>query len=125
MKTHLQFFVAAVCLVVLNACATSPAGGSASLAGTWTNSFGTVWTIKPDGTFEVDRNHNGKIDIRGSYSIKGDTFTTERNEGKIAKGCEGPGVYKFNRSGDNLSFTLISDKCKDRKKNVLSPWHKK
>jgi len=88
MKVHLRFFVAAVCLVILNACATSPAGGSASLASTWINSLGAVWTIKPDGTFEVDRNHDGKIDIRGSYSIKGDTFTIEHIEGKISKGCD-------------------------------------
>ena len=100
-------------------------GKSASVAGTWTNSLGTVWTIKSDGTFEVDRNHDGKVDIRGSYSIKGDTFTIEHNEGKVPKGCEGPGVYKFSRTGDNLSFNLVSDECKDRKKNVTSPWHKK
>ena len=95
MKVHLRFFVAAVCLVILNACATSPAGGSASLASTWTNSLGAVWTIKPDGAFEVDRNHDGKIDIRGSYSIKGDTFTIEHIEGKISKVVKVPAFTRL------------------------------
>lgn len=106
---------------LLSACATSPRGGS-PLVGTWTNSLGTIWTINADGAFEVDRNHDGETDIRGTYSVSNDTLTIERNEGKIPEGCDGPGVYKFARTGNNLTFTLVSDTCKDRKKNVLSPW---
>ena len=126
MRIYLQMILAVVGLVFLNACATAPDRASTSLAGTWTNSLGTVWTIKPDGSFEVDRDHDGKTDIRGTYTIAGNTFTVEGNEGKIPKDCEGKGVYSFQRTGDNrLAFTLVSDACKDRKKNVLSSWHLK
>jgi hypothetical protein len=124
MKRQLRIALAGVSLVLLYGCAT-PGRGGAALAGTWTNALGTIWTINADGTFEVDRNHDGKIDIRGGYSVKGDTFTIEHNEGKVPKKCEGPGVYKFQHEGNNLTFTLVSDDCKDRKKNVLSPWHMK
>ena len=124
MKTYLRYILAGVSFAALCGCANMPGMGAKSVAGTWTNSLGTVWTIKPDNTFEVDRYGKGKTDIRGTYAIKGDTFTITGNEGKIPKGCEGQGVYKFSRKGNDLTFTLVSDTCKDRKKNVLSPWHR-
>ena len=46
--------------------------------------------------------------------------------GKTPKGCNGLGVYKFSRPNENtLTFTLVSDTCKDRKRNVLLAWHQK
>jgi hypothetical protein len=125
MKTSVRYVLTTLSLAALCGCAGMGGMGGKSLAGTWTNSLGTVWTIKPDNTFEVDRDHDGKTDIRGTYAIQRDTFTVTGNEGKIPKGCEGQGVYKFSRKGNDLTFTLVSDTCKDRKKNVLSPWHMK
>jgi hypothetical protein len=126
MKTSLRYILAAVSVAALWGCANMPGMGAKSLAGTWTNSLGTVWTINADNTFDVDRDHDGKIDIRGGYTMKGDNFTITHNEGKkVSKDCEGQGAYKFNRKGNDLTFTLVSDDCKDRKKNVLSPWHMK
>jgi hypothetical protein len=125
MKTYLQILLTIGSLALLNACATSSGGGPTSLAGTWTNSLGTAWTIKRDGTFEVARSGSSEPEIRGTYSVNGDTFTIEHNEGKIPKGCKGKGVYKFHRAGNDLTFTLVRDTCKDRKKNVLSSWHMK
>jgi hypothetical protein len=115
--------LAGVSLVLMSACATAPHSGPAALAGTWTNSLGTAWTMKTDGTFEVV---NPKRHIWGKYAVAGDTVTIQETGGKTAKGCEGPGVYKFRRTGDNtLTFTLVSDTCKERKKNVLLAWHQK
>jgi len=127
MKTYLRYILAGTSIAVLCGCANMPGmAGGKSLAGTWTNSLGTVWTINANNTFTVDRDHDGKIDIRGTYAMQGDTFTITHNEGKkIAKNCDGPGEYKFKHAGNNLSFTLVHDTCKDRKKNVLSPWTKK
>jgi len=125
MKTPLRYILAGLSLTALYGCASFTGAGAKSLAGTWTNSLGTVWTIKSDNSFDVDRDHDGKTDIRGTYTIQGDTFTVTGNEGKIPKGCEGQGVYKFSRKGNDLTFTLVSDTCKDRKKNILSPWHMK
>jgi len=120
----LRIILAGVLLVFMNACATTTArSGPAALAGTWTNSLGTVWTMKADGTFEVV---NPKRHIWGKYTIAGDTVTIQETGGKTAKGCKGPGTYKFSRPNENtLTFTLVSDTCGERKKNVLLAWHHK
>ena len=118
-----RIILAGVLLVLVNACATTARSGSAALAGTWTNSLGTVWTIKADGTFDVV---NPKRHIWGKYTIAGDTVTIQETVGKTAKGCKGPGTYKFSRPNENtLSFKLVSDTCGERKKNVLLAWHHK
>jgi hypothetical protein len=119
----LRIILAGVLLVLVNACATTARSGPAALAGTWTNSLGTVWTIKADGTFDVV---NPKRHIWGSYTVAGDTVTIQERGGKTAKGCKGPGTYKFSRPNENtLTFTLVSDTCGERKKNVLLAWHQK
>ncbi len=64
--------------------------------------------------------------IWGTYTVAGDTVTIQETGGKTAKGCKGPGAYKFKRPNQNtLTFTLVSDTCKERKKNVLLAWHQK
>jgi len=125
MKTQLSFRI--ICtgalLAVLGACATYAPAGSGPLVGTWTNSLGAVWTIKADNTFDVV---NPKRHIRGNLTIAGDTVTIQETGGKTAKGCKGPGVYKFSRTSANtLAFTLIKDSCKERIKNVTIAWHRK
>jgi hypothetical protein len=119
----LRITLAGVLLLFLNACATNVPSGQGPLIGTWTNSLGTVWTVKPDGTFDVV---GGKRHIWGNYTVAADTVTVQETGGNTAKGCHGPGVYKFSRTGDSmLRFTFVSDTCKERKKNVLLAWHKK
>ena len=128
MKTQLSFRIifAGVLLALLNACATYSRSGSAALVGAWRNSLETVWTIKTGGTFDVDLTHDGKRDLWGNYTVSGDTITIQETGGKSPKGCHGPGVYKFSRTGENtLTFMLVSDACKERKKNVLLAWHRK
>jgi hypothetical protein len=122
-KSSLRVLFAGIFLVLLSACATSSRSGAPALAGTWTNSLGTVWTIKADGTFDVV---NPKRHIWGSYTVAGDTVTIQETGGKTAKGCQGAGVYKFSRPNENsLTFTLVSDTCKERIKNVTVLWHQK
>jgi len=124
----LQIIFAGVLLVLVNACATAPKSGPSALVGTWTNSLGTVWTIKSDGTFDVDRNNDGKRDIWGTYTVAGDSITIQETgrTTPIPKDCKGPGVYKFSRpDASTLMFTLVNDSCALRKKNVLLAQHKK
>ena len=126
MKTQsfLRIILAAVFLSFLNACVSTAPSGPATLAGIWTNSLGTVWTIKPDGTFDVLI--HGKHHVWGNYTLAGDTITIVGVGGAVPKGCKGPGVYKFSRPDKNtLTFTLVSDACKTRRHEVPLPWHLK
>src|SRR4029077_3383838 len=125
MKTQLSFrmFVTSVLVGLLSACATYPTSGPAALVGTWTNSLGTVWTIKADNTFDVIV---AKHHLWGTLTVAGDTVTIQETGGKPAKLCSGPGVYKFARnSQDTLAFTLVKDRCKQRIKNVTLAQHLK
>jgi len=54
--SFLQLLFASALIALVGSCATTSRSGPAALAGTWTNSLGTVWTMKADGTFDVDRN---------------------------------------------------------------------
>jgi hypothetical protein len=126
-QPFVRIIFASVLLVFLNACATTPRSGPAALAGTWTNSLGTVWTINADGTFHVVAT-KPKAQIWGTYTVAGDTVTLQetRRSGRIPKQCSGPGAYKFSRPNENtLTFVLVNDACKPRIKNVTLPWHQK
>src|SRR5881275_2547881 len=119
----LQLIFASALIVLVGSCATTSRSGPAALTGTWTNSLGTVWTMKSDGTFDVV---NPKRHIWGNVTVSGDTVTIQETGGKAAKGCRGPGVYKFSRLNENtLTFTLVNDACGERKRNVLLAWHQK
>src|SRR6266576_2000102 len=112
LQPSLRIIGAAALLTLLGACATMPSG-PAALAGTWTNSLGTVWTINADGTFHIMSN-KPKAEIWGNYTVASDTITVQetRHVGSIPKNCRGPGVYKFSRPDRNtLSFALVSDPC--------------
>ncbi|MEA3187513.1 MAG: hypothetical protein QOD99_1343 [Chthoniobacter sp.] len=120
----LRYLPIALLGLLLAGCALFPHEHN-KLAGTWTNSLGTVWMIHPDGTFDVDLDHNGSRDAWGKYTVEGDTVTLADAGGVVPTGCKGKGVYHFSRSGDTLQFALVHDKCKLRVKNVLLGWHSK
>jgi hypothetical protein len=121
----LRILLAVILVAVIAGCETVPTG-PAALAGQWTNSFGTVWTINADGTFHVAAT-KPKAQIWGTYTVSGDTMTAQetRRKGSIPKDCKGPGVYKFSRPDANtLAFTLVNDVCKPRIQNVTQAWHR-
>ena len=66
-----------------------PSSGPAALAGQWTNSLGTVWTINPDGTFHVAAT-KPMAQIWGTYTVSGDTMTVQetRRKGQSPKIAE-------------------------------------
>jgi hypothetical protein len=109
-------------IALLSACATGPTSKPASLVGRWSNSLGTVWLLKADGTFEVDLNRDGKPDISGNYTVSGDMLTINELRGNTPKACKQPATYRFEKVGNELHFTLVSDKCKLRIKNLARPW---
>jgi len=126
LQSSVRIILAVILVVLVSSCATTPSG-PAALAGTWTNSLGTVWTINANGTFHVTAT-KPKVEIWGNYTLAGDTITVQetRRVGHVPKSCRGPGVYKFSRPDQNtLAFVLVSDKCKPRIQNVTQPWHPK
>ncbi len=123
----LRIIFAGALILLMGACATAPTSGPAALAGIWTNTLGTVWTINADGTFHVMAT-KPKAQIWGTYTVSGDTITVQETRRSTAtpKTCRGPGVYKFSRPNENtLTFVLVSDVCKPRIQNVTQPWHRK
>lgn len=129
MKQSLTFriLLAGIAVFLFQACATTaPPSGMAALTGTWTNSLGTVWTMRADGSFDVDLNHDGKRDAWGTCSVEGSTVTIVGTGGVVPKGCaKTTGSYHFTRTKDTLHFTLVKDPCKLRIKNVTLDWNKK
>jgi hypothetical protein len=129
MKTQLftRMSLVSVALFLLPACAiTPPTTGMAALTGTWTNSLGTVWTMRADGSFDVDLNKDGKRDAWGTCTVTGNTVTIVGTGGVVPKGCaKTTGRYQFTRTNNTLHFTLIKDPCKLRVKNVTMDWTKK
>lgn len=122
-----RILLAGLAILLLQACATTaPTTGTAALAGTWTNSLGTVWTMAGDGSFDVDLNHDGKRDAWGKCTVEGNIVTIVGTGGVVPKGCaKSTGSYRFTRTKDTLHLTLIKDPCKERVKNVTLAWTKK
>src|SRR4029434_7872261 len=78
----LRILFAIVLVAVIAGCETVPTG-PAALGAQWTNSFGTVWTINPDGTFHVTST-KPKAQIWGTYTLSGDTMTVQETRRKGA-----------------------------------------
>src|SRR5207249_9786260 len=85
MKKQISVFLAVTVVALLGGCAMFQETGQSALVGTWTNSLGTVWAIKADGTFQVDLMHHGKVDVWGKYTVTGDTMTIQEVHGKTPK----------------------------------------
>jgi hypothetical protein len=111
-------------LMVFGGCSTYPRSGMSAVTGRWTNALATVWTLKSDGTFEVDLNHDGKHEAWGNYTIEGDTITIRGTGGNTPHDCKGDGVYRFTRGRDTLRFSRVRDKCQLRVRNVMLLWHR-
>jgi len=123
MKKQASFILVVVSLALLTGCAMFQESGQSALVGTWTNSIGTVWAIKADGTFQVSLSKSHRVDVWGKYTATGDTMNIQEAHGShTPKSCKGPASYKFSRNGEMLTFTKVSDKCKLREKNILAGW---
>ncbi len=131
MRWFFRGAVMAIAMLLFSSCGLFfPENRENVLVGTWRNSLGAVWTIKPNGTFDVDLTQNGRRDVGGKYDLIGDKLILKITSGLRPKGCDGKGIYRFARVHDTLQLTLIQDDCRLRKKNMLlvwklkAPWHR-
>ena len=115
----------AVTVALLSGCANPPPAKPMSFTGTWTNRLGTIWTLKADGTFDVDLDHRGKPEAWGRYRVEGDTVIVIGSGGLMPKRCKGEGIYRFHRNGNTLRFALVRDDCKLRRANLLTTWQRR
>jgi hypothetical protein len=122
MNKIVSFGLAVGCLALITGCAMFQESGQSAVVGTWSNSLGTVWALKADGTFQVALNNSTRPSVWGKYTVTGDMMEIHEVRGKTPKSCKGPATYKFQRNGDMLTFTKVSDKCKLREQNVLAGW---
>jgi hypothetical protein len=123
MNKQISFALVVVSVALFTGCAMFQETGQSALVGTWTNSLGTVWAIKADGTFQVSLSKSHRVDVWGKYTATADTMDIQESHGShTPKACRGPATYKFQRNGDMLTFTKVSDKCKLREKNILASW---
>lgn len=123
MNKRISLALVVVTAALFTSCAMFQESGQSALVGTWTNPLGTVWAIKADGTFQVSLNKGHHVDVWGKYTATADTINIQESHGShTPKSCKGPATYKFQRNGNMLTFTKVSDKCKLRERNVLAGW---
>lgn len=123
MRNQVSVAFAVAAIAFLSGCAIFHRKEPSAIVGTWTNLLGTVWAIKADGTFQVSLGKSHRVDVWGKYTVTGDTMTIQDAPGSHApKSCRMAATYRFNRDGDTLTFTKVTDKCKLRETNVLLPW---
>jgi|GEM_PF-1466882 len=72
-----------------------------------TTDYGLVFNA--DGTFSVFINGNVTV-VKGTYTVKGDTFTETGNDG----GCNSPMEFKYTFDGEKLTFKYAGNAEDDR-----------
>lgn len=68
------------------------------------------WSVKADGTYEVDIDLDGTIEVTGKYWVDGNKITVQNDAG-----CTEKGTYEFTPDGDKLWMDPIEDPCEGRK----------
>ena len=80
-------------------------------------------TFATDGVHTVST--EGKVVVKGTYTVEKDQLTFTDKEGDFA--CVGQvGKYKWAYDGKSLSFTKVQDECEGRVQGLTAqPWVKK
>ena len=74
-------------------------------------SFGVFLArFDPAGTFMVEG--VGWPKLSGNWKSEGSEVALSMTD--VPKGCDGPGKYRFDTDGKNITFELVSDECKPR-----------
>ena len=113
----LSLFFFAICTVKLHA--------QTLINTSWNGYFGDpindTLTLHYQKDTSYVSNRNGDVVVRSLLKISKDTMTINDYDGMYM--CpQNEGVYKYSISGDNLSFTLVSDACEGRNGITQIKW---
>jgi hypothetical protein len=108
-QKKLLIFIAGLLLLsmALAACGSSSSSGFPLGKFVKSGSENYGLNFNEDGTFSV---FDGNITlVKGTYSVNGDTFTEESNNG----GCVSPMSFKYSFDGTNLTFNYAGNPADD------------
>ena len=71
-------------------------------------------TIASDGTYALDMEMDGNVNVKGKYEMDGDKMTIWDTEGEYACGSDKKGVYQVMASATSMTMTRVSDECTER-----------
>ena len=85
-------------------------------------SNGNLITFNQDGTWLA--NWQDLAQFHGTFTVLGDQVTfIEVAEPSHCSPTDGPGVYRWVVTGQNLSLTLVRDDCADRAGFIVGVWY--
>ncbi len=93
----------------------------ADLAGSWLMTAETPdghweakFTMQDDGSYTIDLENDGSIDVRGKTEFDGNQITVWDMGGDRACGPDKKGVYAYKVEGDMLTLNRVKDDCEGR-----------
>jgi len=101
-------------LIVLATCsafAAAPAFAADFSGGTYTTSG---ITLSFDGNGHFRGSQKDAVKVEGDYAVSGDQMTFTDSSGPWACPAKQIGTYRWKTEGDTLTFSKVSDACKDR-----------
>ncbi|HCC78022.1 MAG: hypothetical protein A2X25_00340 [Chloroflexi bacterium GWB2_49_20] len=88
----------------------------------------TVGDVSPvvefDGQGRLTITLDGEVIVTSTYKIIGDVFEVLDEAGLYADPESGIGRYKWSFRGKTLTFSLIEDKSKSRRKSTVVPFNR-
>lgn len=67
------------------------------------------WNVKADGTYEIDLNLDGTVEMTGRYWVDDNKVTVQNDEG-----CTEKGTYEFTVEAGRLRVNALDDSCDGR-----------
>lgn len=112
--------------ILFISCVIGPVLGQNDLEGTWIGKFNNPqgmsltisWTFD-DGTYLMDMNNDGAIEVEGKFEIVSDTLNVWDLKGNMACPENEKGSFTFEINGEALKIALVEDPCPGR--SMITP----
>ena len=102
----------------------NPFSHAPDLAGKWKNRHGTLWTLRPNGTFELSQ--HGVVSVSGSYAIAKRSGKYQMDlsftGGTIPWDGHEPATYRIKLEKQTLDLAIVHDTCAARIAELSVKW---